>query len=37
LAQHSRDPLPDVDSGMRDSIRKGMAEPLKKALKKPGW
>ena len=23
--------------GMRDSIRKGMAEPLKKALKKPGW
>jgi len=23
--------------GMRDSIRKGMAEPLKKARKKPGW
>ena len=23
--------------GMRDSIRKGMAEPLKQALKKPGW
>src|SRR5256885_16822486 len=23
--------------GMRDSIGKGMAEPLKKALKKPGW
>jgi antitoxin YefM len=23
--------------GMRNSIRKGMAEPLKKALKKPGW
>ena len=23
--------------GMRDSIRKRMAEPLKKALKKPGW
>jgi antitoxin YefM len=23
--------------GMRDSIRKGMAEPIKKALKKPGW
>ena len=23
--------------GMRDSIRKGMAEPLKKTLKKPGW
>src|SRR5207253_3767690 len=23
--------------GMRDSIRKGMAEPLKKALKNPSW
>src|SRR5256885_130093 len=23
--------------GMRDSIRKGMAEPLKKASTKPGW
>lgn len=23
--------------GMRDSIRKSMAEPLSKALKKPGW
>lgn len=23
--------------GMRDSIRKGMAEPLAKASKKPGW
>lgn len=23
--------------GMRDSIRKGMAEPLSKAAKKPGW
>lgn len=23
--------------GMRDSIRKGMAEPLSKASSKPGW
>ena len=23
--------------GMRDSIRKGMAEPLRKSSKKPGW
>ncbi len=23
--------------GMRDSIRKGMAEPLRKASTKPGW
>ncbi len=23
--------------GMRDSIRKGMAEPLKKSSKNPGW
>jgi antitoxin YefM len=23
--------------GMRDSIRKGLAEPLKKASSKPGW
>jgi prevent-host-death family protein len=23
--------------GMRESIRKGLAEPLKKASKKPGW
>jgi len=23
--------------GMRDSIRKGLAEPLKKASRKPGW
>ena len=23
--------------GMRESIRKGMAEPLSKASKKPGW
>ena len=23
--------------GMRDSIRKGMREPLSKASKKPGW
>jgi len=23
--------------GMRDSIRKGMADPLSKTLKKPGW
>lgn len=23
--------------GMRESIRKGMAEPLKKASKNPGW
>ena len=23
--------------GMRESLREGMAEPLSKALKKPGW
>ena len=23
--------------GMRDSIRKGLSEPLKKASEKPGW